>query len=404
MRFGPRRIYLVNHPDAIEEVLVTRSRNFIKHFALKINPVVLGNGLLTSDGAFWRRQRRLMQPAFARPRIASYASIMVEYARRQIEEWQAGETRDLHAELMRLTLAITAKTLFDAEAGGQAGEVVRALRVAQEAFIAKMNTLIFLPAWVPTPRMIRLRRAVRRLDEIIYGFIQERRRKSDAGGNDLLSILLHARDEVDQTGMTDQQLRDEAMTLFLAGHETTALALSWAWYLLAQHPEAEARLAAEVQEVLGGRLPTADDAPQLRYVEKVVLESMRLYPPAYAIGRESLTDGELLGYHVPAGTTLLMCQWVVHRDGRFWDEPERFVPERWTDDLFERVPKFAYFPFGGGPRLCIGNTFAMLEMVLLLATIAQRWRFTLLPGHVATPSPAFTLRPGGGVPAVLARR
>lgn len=404
LRFGPRRVYLVNHPDAIEEILVTNSKNFIKHFALRLNPVVLGKGLLSSDGPLWLRQRRLMQPAFARQRIASYAPIMVDYTRRQLEEWQPGQTRDIHAEMMRLTLAIAAKTLFDAEGSGQAGEVVEALRVAQEAFLAKVNSIFLLPTWVPTPQMIRLKRAAARLDRIIYGFIEERRKKKDETRTDLLSLLLNARDETDHTGMTDQQLRDEAMTLFLAGHETTALVLSWGWYLLAKHPEVAAKVAEEVDRVLAGRLPTADDQPQLRYIEKVALETMRLYSPAYAIGREPLTDCEILGYHVPAGTTLFMSQWVMHRDGRFWEQPDQFIPERWTDDIFSRVPKFAYFPFGGGPRLCIGNTFAMLEMVLVLATIAQRWRFTIVPGHEAVPKPAFTLRPWPGIPAVLERR
>jgi cytochrome P450 len=248
-----------------------------------------------------------------------------------------------------------------------------------------------------------MRQAVRRLDEILYRLIKQGR-TSGSEKNNLLSLLLHARDEDDGSHMTDKQVRDEAMTLFLAGHETTALALSWTWYLLAQHPEAEARLAAEVESVLRGRLPTVTDLPQLRYAECVVLESLRLYPPAFTIGREALDDCKVGGYPVPAGMTLLMSQWVVHRDPRYFDNPEAFDPERWAGDFAKRLPKYAYFPFGGGPRLCIGNSFALMEAVLVLATLAQRFRFTLVREHPVVPWPTFTLRPRFGIQAVLARR
>jgi cytochrome P450 len=258
------------------------------------------------------------------------------------------------------------------------------------------------PLWLPLPAHLRLRRAVRRLDEILYDFIRDRR--ATGGGSDLLSLLLHARDEDDRTGMTDKQLRDEAMTLFLAGHETTALALSWAWYLLGTSPEAEARLHAEVDAVLGGRPPTAEDAPRLRFTEAVMLESMRLYPPAYVVGREAIHECEVAGYRVPRGLTILMAQWVVQRDSRFFAAPEKFHPERWLGDLLQRLPKYAYFPFGGGPRVCIGNTFAMLETTLVLAMLAQRLRFERASGPAVEPWPLFTLRPRYGIPVVLARR
>jgi cytochrome P450 len=273
----------------------------------------------------------------------------------------------------------------------------------QENFLARFNSLLPLPVWVPTPGHLRLRRAVRLLDDIIYGFIR-RRRQTGAGGDDLLSLLLHARDEEGGGRMTDRQLRDEAMTLFLAGHETTALVLSWAWYLLAGRPEAEARLVAEVQEVLGGRPPTVEDLPRLRYAEGVVHESMRLYPPAYIIGREALCDCEVGGYAVAKGTTLLLNAWAVQRDPRFWDRPEEFRPERWADGQAGRLPRYAYFPFGGGPRVCIGNTFAMMETVLVLAVLAPRYRFTVRPGYTARLWPTFTLRPLHGIPAVLTPR
>jgi cytochrome P450 len=403
IRLGPRRIFLLSHPDLIEYPIVTGNQHFIKHWALRLNPLVLGNGLLTSSGPFWLRQRRLMQPAFQRSRIATYVPVMAAHTQQMLASWQAGQTCDILTEMMRLTLAIAAKTLFDAEATGQAAEVSAALGVLQEAFRRKFNSILPVPVYIPTPGNLRLRRAVRRLDEIIYGFIQQRRQSSTAKG-DLLSLLLHARDEQDHTGMTDKQLRDEAMTLFLAGHETTALTLAWSWYLLSQNPEAETRLAAEVQEVLGGRSPGADDLSRLVYTEKVVREAMRLYPPVYVFGREASHECEIGGYQVPAGHTLMMSQWVVHRDPRFWERPEQFEPERWTDELERRLPKFAYFPFGGGPRLCIGETFAMMETVLILASIAQQFRFTIQPGQPVVPTPIFTLRPQPGIPAILTRR
>jgi cytochrome P450 len=402
LRLGPRRVFLVSHPDAIEEVLVTQGRHFTKHFALRLNPLVLGNGLLTSEGDFWLRQRRLIQPAFQRGPVAAYAPVMVAYSRRLLAGWRDGETLDILSEMTRLTMEIAAKVLFDAEIADEARDVGEALGLLHENFLARFNSLWPPPLWLPLPANLRFRRAVRRLDAIIYGFIRQRR----GGGPDrpdLLSLLLHARDE-DDTRMTDRQLRDEAMTLFLAGHETTALALSWAWYLLASHPEAQARLLAEADAVLGGREPAAQDLPRLRYTEGVVLEALRLYPPAYVIGREAVRDCEVAGYRVPRGTTILMSQWVVHRDPRLFEAPEEFRPERWQGDLVQRLPKYAYFPFGGGPRVCIGNTFALTEAVLVLATIAREMRFTLAEGQVVRPWPVFTLRPQPGVRAVLARR
>lgn len=402
LRFGPRRIFLVSNPHDIETILVTENHNYVKHFALRMTPLVLGKGLLTSEGDFWLRQRRLIQPAFSRQRIASYAPIMVEAAQEVLADWQPGQTRDILTDMMRLTLSIAARTLFGSDVRSEASAVSRALQVLQDRFLVKFNRLIPIPDYFPTPGNIRLRRAVRQLDDILYDMI--RRRRASPPGSDLLSLLLHARDEVDNTGMTDRQLRDEAMTLFLAGHETTALTLSWAWFLLAQNPQAEERLVTEVQSVLGSRLATADDCAHLPYAEAVILESMRLYPPAYIIGRENLHACTIGGFHAPAATTMLMSQWVVQRDPRFYDQPEKFQPERWIGGLAQRLPKYAYFPFGGGPRLCIGNTFAMMETVLVLATLARQYRFTLSPGHRVEAVPTFTLRPRDGILALLARR
>jgi cytochrome P450 len=402
-RLGPRQLILVSNPDAIEDVLVTNARNFTKHFALRINSLLLANGLLTSEGDFWLRQRRLIQPAFLRERVNAYGPIMVEYAERMVAGWRDGETRDLHADMMRLTLEIVAKTLFDADVAHEAHGVGEAMEVAMASFVGRLFKAFPLPRWLPTPGNLRLKRAVRRLDNIIYGLIHERRQSGEDRG-DLLSRLLVAQDEEDGHHMTDQQLRDELMTLFLAGHETTALALSWTWYLLAQHPEVEARLLAELQSVLGGRSPTVADLPRLRYTDLVVTESMRVYPPVYTIGRENIEACEIGGYPIPAGTTLLLSQWVMHRHPRYFDEPLKFKPERWEGGLARRLPKYVYFPFGGGPRICIGTTFALLEAVLVLATIAQRFHFQLVPGHVVVPAPSITLRPRNGVRMILSRR
>jgi cytochrome P450 len=403
VRFGPRRVFLLNHPDLIEDVLVGHGRDFIKHFALRLNPLVFGKGLLTSESDFWLRQRRLIQPAFMRQRIAAYAPAVLDAAHRMMQSWTTGAARDIFADMMHLTLAIAARTLFGADIESDAAEVGYALEMLQKDFDVRTNRLVTFPVWLPTPYNLRHRRVVRRLDDIIYRFIRQRR--SDPGqSNDLLSLLLRARDEDDGTRMTDRQVRDEAMTLFLASHETTALALSWTWYLLARHPEEAEQLRAEVDRVIGERPPTADDLPGLTFTEKVVLESMRVLPPVYILGREITQDCTLGGYQAPRGDTVLMSQWVVQRDPRFFEEPEKFRPQRWTDDFSRRLPKFAYFPFGGGPRLCIGNSFAMMEMVLILAAIAQRYQFTLAAGQEVVPWPTFTLRPQDGIRAVLQER
>ncbi|MBV8077669.1 MAG: cytochrome P450, partial [Planctomycetaceae bacterium] len=402
LRLGPRRMILVNHPDLVEEVLVTRNRHFIKHFALRMTQTTLGNGLLTSEGEFWRRQRRLAQPAFHRDRIAGYAAVMVEYAERMLAGWADGQVRDVHDDMMRVTLEVVAKTLFDADISGDSADASAAMETLMRCFTARVGRIIRLPERFPTPVNLRLRRAARRLDQILFRIIAERRAGGEDRG-DLLSMLLHAQDE-DDVRMTDHQLRDEAMTLFMAGHETTADTLTWAWYLLSQDPEVEARLHAELAEVLGGRAPGVADLPRLAYTEHVVTETLRLYPTVWLLGREAIEPCEVGGYRVPVGTTVYMSQWVVHRDPRFFDDPEVYHPDRWADGLAQRLPRYAYFPFGGGPRICIGNGFAMMESVLLLATIAQRFRLALAPGAMIKPLPTMTLRPDGGIKMVLAQR
>jgi cytochrome P450 len=402
LRFAWRRVYLVSHPDLVEAVLVTGARAFGKHFALRMNPLVLGNGLLTSEGDFWLRQRRIIQPVFHRQRIAAFAADMVAAAGHLLDGWAPGQDRLIDVEMMRLTLDVTGRTLFGADITGDAAEVGEAARVLQRAFVALFTRLVPWPPWVPTPTTLRLRRAVRRLDAIIYRLIAERRR---AGGDrgDLLSLLLHARDE-EGGSMTDRQVRDEAMTLFLAAHETTALALSWAWYLLARHPEVEERLAREWAAVLGGRNPTVEDLPRLRLTEQVAHEALRLYPPAPTFGREAREECTVGGYRVRPGHTVLVSPWVMHHDPRWFDRPDEFLPERWAPGAAARVPRYAYLPFGAGPRVCIGNTFALTEMVLVLATLGQRYRFTVVPDHPVALWPTITLHPRDGIRAVLQAR
>jgi cytochrome P450 len=395
------RILLINHPDHIEDVLVNHPRKFIKGRVLKANKRVFGSGLLTSEGDFWLRQRRLAQPAFHRARIAGYASTMVEYTERLLHGWQDGEERDLHKEMMRLTLQIVGKTLFDADVEGDAQDVGKSMELLLELG-ADFRRTVLVPHWLPTPANFRLERAIRKIEEVLYRIIAEKRASGrDAG--DLLSMLLAAQDE-DGSRMTDKQLRDEAITLFLAGHETTANTLSWTWWLLAQNPAVEARLHAELRSVLGGQTPSLDDLPKLVYTNQVITESLRLYPPAWGTARTAIEDHEIAGYSVPKGSGVSFAQWTVHRDARWYDAPGEFRPERWEGDLLKRIPRFAYFPFGGGPRQCIGNSFALMEAALVLATIAQQYRFRLVEGHLVVPLASITLRPRHGIRAVLEAR
>ena len=391
-RMGPRRLTLINHPEYIKDLLVTSNRKFIKSLVLQRAKSVLGEGLLTSEGEFHLRQRRLAQPAFHRQRIAAYGETMAAYSSRAADSWRAGQPLDIHAEMMRLTLAIAGKTLFDADVGSDAKEVGAAMQTFMDNF-----GLIFLPfsqylERLPVPPFNNTAKARARLDAVIYRIIAERRASGHDHG-DLLSMLLHAQDlEGDGGRMTDEQVRDESLTLLLAGHETTANALTYTWMLLAQNPEAERRLHAEL-DALGGRLPTVEDLPNLRFTEMVLAESMRLFPPAWALGREALEDHQFGDVHIPKGSIILCSQWVMHRDPRFYSDPERFDPERWLPEAKSARPKFSYFPFGAGPRQCIGESFAWMEGVLVLAAIAQRWKLRLDPGFALKLQPAITMRP-----------
>jgi cytochrome P450 len=404
VRLGTRRAVIVYHPDAIEQVLVTQNRHFHKSPGVRLLKPLFGDGLLLSEGDFWLRQRRLVQPAFHRQRIGAYGEVMTAYTTRRLAQWKDGATIELNTEMMALTQAIVAKTLFDADVSDATSTVGDAIQVLMEDFNERIGSLLqLLPHWVPTPANVKARRAIRRLDAIVYRMIADRRRSGEDRG-DLLSILLHAQDADDGARMTDTQVRDEVMTLFIAGHETTAVALSWIWLLLAQHPEVDARLAAELRTVLEGRPPTVADLPQLKYAEMVVTEAMRLYPPAYGLGRQAIRDMEIAGHPIPRRMIVIIPTWVVHRDARWYAEPETFRPERWAVGAARQLPRFAYLPFGGGPRLCIGNAFAMMEAVLLLTTIAQRFRLTLVPGQTVVPTPYVTLRPEPGMRMLLSPR
>jgi cytochrome P450 len=403
-RIGPQEAFFLNHPDLVKDLLVTNNQNFMKGLVLQRAKRLLGEGLLTSEGEFHRRQRRLAQPAFHRQRIASYADVMIDYASRTSERWRDGDTLDISVEMMRLTLGIVGKTLFDADVESESGEVGKAMTVVMELFDTLTLPFFELLSKLPLPQLRRFDAARTKLDRIIFSLVDERRR-SGADHGDLLSMLLLAQDEEGDGGqMTDQQLRDELMTIFLAGHETTANALTWTWFLLSEHPEIEARLHQELDKVLSTRKPEFADVAQLRYTEMVLAESMRLYPPAWAIGRLATVDCELGGYFVPKKSLVLVSQYVMHRDERYYDNPLAFDPERWTSELRETRPQFSYFPFGGGPRRCIGEGFAWIEGILCLATLARRWRLRLVPHHPVALKPVVTLRPKHGMKMVLKKR
>jgi cytochrome P450 len=397
-------VYLLAHPRDIETVLATNAGNFTKSADYRALARVLGKGLLTSEGDFWKRQRSLIQPAFHRQNILAYAAVMTRAAGRMLDSWPEKRERNIHQDLMRVTLEIVAQCLFGAEVADAAERVGKAMEVVTERFIANASLAMLFRFDIPVFLARGEWRAIRELNEIIGGIIRKRR-SSDQPREDLLDMLLRARD-ADGNPMSDGQVRDEAMTLFLAGHETTAIALSWACYLIAQDPHIEAKLAEELQTVLGGRVPTPEDLPRLRYTEMVLKETMRLYPAVWGIGRRALQDCELGGYRVPAGSNIFILQWRTQRDPRFFPDPERFNPERWREDPVRsgKIPRFAYFPFGGGPRVCVGASFAMMEATLLLAMIQQRFHLETVAGHPIEIFASVTLRPKHGIRVIPQRR
>jgi cytochrome P450 len=400
-------LHVFAHPDQVRHILQENHQNYHKSIVYQFLKPVVGEGLLTSEDDFWRRQRRIAQPAFHRKVLGTLVSGMTGETAKMLDRWRAQARReepiDALAELMALTLEIVSRTMLSTDVSDSAATVRESVSVLREHVNYRMMRVVTLPERFPTPRNRRFARALAAVDRIVYGMIEERRNgRSDA--QDLLTMLLQARDEETGEGMSDKQLRDEVMTIFLAGHETTANALAWALYLLAQHPDAEAKLAAEVDGVLAGKTPTLEDLPRLPYTRMVIEEALRLYPPAWAIGRQALRDDNVGGYRVPANSGVIVSPWLTHRHPAFWEDPLRFDPERFTAERSAGRPRYAYFPFAGGPRQCIGNEFALMEAQLVLAMIAQAFRLRLVPGRSVEPDPAVTLRPRDGLPMTVTAR
>ncbi|MDQ3866783.1 MAG: cytochrome P450 [Actinomycetota bacterium] len=399
-KFAGTDTYLLKDPEHIKRVLVNDHRDFMKGRALQVARRVLGNGLLTSEGEFHDRQRRLLRPLFLPERVASYGPRMVEAAKRTSARWREGETVDVQREMARLTLAVIGDTIFAADLAAEADELADALTVSLDALNLFMLPYLGALERLPLPSMRRFRRAQARLDRTVARLIDERRRAGEKG-DDLPSLLLAA---AGRNAWREREMRDEAITILLAGHETTATALAWTWHLLACHSEAEAMLHRELDRELAGRPPTVRDLPRLTYADLVVKEALRLYPPAWLIGRRALVDYRLDDYEIDAGSILIVSPYVTHHDPRFYPHPFRFDPARWTPEERKRRPRYSYFPFGAGPRVCIGETFAWTETLLVLATLAQGWRMRSLPGYEPRLEPRVTLRPRGGMPMTLARR
>ncbi|HEY7391399.1 MAG TPA: cytochrome P450 [Bryobacteraceae bacterium] len=403
-KLGALHVFQLNRPELVRQVLVEQAEKFVKPGLVKraFRPFA-GAGLFTSDGALWRRQRKLMQPAFQHRQLATYAGVMTEHAERVMNSFVDGEIRDIRAEMTKLTLGIVVRSLFGADITREASEISPLMVSILDATNQRLNTILRIPSWVPTLRNLREKRAVNKLEAVLQVLIRTRRVSSE-NRDDLLSVLLRATDGESGAQMSDQQLRDELMTLFLAGHETTASALTWTWYLVAQHPEVETRLAGELQRVLAGRTPSVDDLAKLPYTEMVLREAIRLYPPAPGVAREPIEDVSIGGYDVPKGSIVTINMYALHHDGRFFDDPERYDPDRFAPGWEERIPRYAYLPFGSGPRVCIGNGFAMMEARLILASMAQRYRLSLESGEPVRPVQLVTIRPAGPVRMRISRR
>ena len=386
---------LLVDPDAIEEVLVRKKRHFIKGRATRALGSLLGNGLLVAEGDFWRRQRRLAQPAFHKERINKYGERMVALASQMLDRWRDGQQMDVHDEMVHVTLAIVADALFSADLSGDADVVGESLATTLWHFHWWSTKAFLVPVWVPVKPNRMFMKAKERLDRVVNGVIAERALGHEPH-DDLLDMLLAARD-VDGSAMSPRQLRDEVMTLMLAGHETTANTLTWTFLLLGQHPEVEERLVAELREVLGGRPPTVADLPTLKYTDMVIKESMRVFPAVWILGYQAVDDTPIGPYMIRKGMTVFMSQWVNHHDPRWFPEPDEFRPERWLDPAMRSLPTYAYFPFGGGERMCIGKPFALMEAPLLLATIVQRFHLEVVRDQQVTLDPSVTLRPGNGL-------
>jgi cytochrome P450 len=394
-RFGPFHAYFFNHPDIVHEVLLN-TKVFQKPFTLRaaLSDISALN-VFNSNGDYWKQQRKLMQPAFHSKRIGSYADTMVDYAQREIKNWQDGAELDIDHVMTHITMNVITKTMFDTEVGDKANTIGEAMTELFQAVNHRTETIQVLPNWLPTPENRRVKELMRQIHGLLGSFIAEREKTGEDKG-DLLSMLLLAQDE-EGKGMTDEQIMNEALIIFGAGHETTANTLTFAWYALSQNPDAEAKLHSELDSVLAGRAPRLEDLANLPYTEKVIKETLRLYPPAWGISRDVVEDIEIGGYTIPKGTTAMIAPWSLGRDARWYENPSQFNPDRWTAEFEAQLPKYAYIPFGGGPRVCIGNQFAMMEARLILASIAQNFSLSLKKGFSTEPVRAFTLRPSNGM-------
>ena len=411
LRFGPvTRLplpmadgYMLGHPRFVQHVLVTNSKNYVKQTrGYEMLRMVLGNGLVTSEGTFWKRQRRIAQPAFHRERLAGFGAVMTRAATQLVDRWVMGEPFDFAAEMMHCTLRVVGETLLSADVTSQADHVGRALTVALEHLIHRTLHPLSAPEWVPTPQNLRFKRALEELDRVVLGLIAERRQGGEPK-HDLLAMLMESTDPETGEGMTDEQLRDEVMTIFLAGHETTANNLAWTMALLGRAPEVERKLVAEAGAVLAGQPPTMAQAHQLPYAMNVIKESMRLYPPVWSLGRRVVEDELVDGYLLPKDALVFISPWAIHRLPEFWADPLAFDPDRWlTED--PRRAHGSYLPFSMGQRKCIGDTFALVEAQLILTTVLQRVHLSLVPGQTFEPEPVITLRPLGGVHVVATPR
>ncbi|MEW9668320.1 cytochrome P450 [Ammoniphilus sp. 3BR4] len=398
VRFRPfQNFYVLYHPDDICDVLVTKQDCFHKARGLQKLKVAVGEGLLTSEGEKHRRQRKMIQPHFSALQIGRYAAQMVEETAELTRQWTSGEERWIDRDMMALTLGIITKTMFGAEVSKDTERIRQDLDIVQRRVVERTRAIFDFLEIMQTKKNKELNQAIESLHQIINGILEQRRKKGESEKDDLLSALLSARDDEGNV-LTEEELRDQVMTIFLAGHETTAHTLSWTWYLLPQHPEVEHKLSDELNEVLGGNVPTYDNVRQLRYLTQIVQESMRLYPAAWAIPRKAVKRVQIGKQRFEPGDIVLISQYVVHRDSRYFEHPDLFIPERFSQDLLKKIPPYAYFPFGGGPRVCVGNHFAIMEAVLILATIAQRYKLRLTADHPPiVPEPLITMRPKNGL-------
>ena len=400
---GSQQLYLVAYPDHLKYILQENSRNYIKGENFKAIKLVIGDGLAVKEGESWRRERRLMQPTFHRQRVGALVTLMTQTIAQMLEHWRTiepGKPLDVFAEMMQLTQTILLKSLLSINSINEINELNQAWDTAYEYLSSKLWAVFKLPLWIPTAKNRRFQQAMRTLDTFIYRTIRERRQSGNAP-DDLLSMLMDAYDAESNEGLSDEQLRDEIMTIFTGGFETSAAVLAWTWYLLSQHPSVEHQLHEELASVLGRRTPTLEDVPNLKYTRMVIEESMRLYPGAWVFTRTNLDADQIGGYHIPAHSLIMISPYVTHRLPNFWESPDQFDPERFTRERVAGRPRYAYFPFGGGPRQCIGEIFALTEMQLVIAMVAQKYRLHLVPGHPVEEEAMFTLRPRHGIEMTL---